>query len=447
VFSFLMRRPRTLVFLAMLSLASIEAGTVAARAATPVRGLSDDLAFTDSRPGPRALAFETARRAGARVVRITLDWSLVAPAGDVKPTGFDPADPADRAYRWGYIEDAVRDARRERLGVVLVVVRAPRWAEGPGRPAGAPPGSWRPDPVELGAFVRAAARRFSGFFPDPKAPGDGLTAPGGSLPRVRFWQIWDHPNAAASLQAADTAVEHYRRMLRSASDAAKRVAEDNAVVAGAPSPAGAIGPLAFWRDLLSRPARFDVAADSGAPGTSRRLGRFRRLLARAGVRAPVWLTDLGWETPPRNPRGVSPARQARLLTEALFRADQAGVSMVLWNGLQDRVSYLPGFPSIASGLFFNYAEDLARDPAKPALRAYRFPFLVWRAGRRTRAWGVAPRPGARVSIERRRGGRWRPVARVRASRSGEFEARARGRRGLYRARQGPARSLSWRPGR
>src|SRR3712207_663363 len=268
-----MRRPRTLVFLAMLSLASIEAGTVAARAATPVRGLSDDLAFTDSRPGPRALAFETARRAGARVVRITLDWSLVAPAGDVKPTGFDPADPADRAYRWGYIEDAVRDARRERLGVVLVVVRAPRWAEGPGRPAGAPPGSWRPDPVELGAFVRAAARRFSGFFPDPKAPGDGLTAPGGSLPRVRFWQIWDHPNTAASLQAADTAVEHYRRMLRSASDAAKRVAEDNAVVAGAPSPAGAIGPLAFWRDLLSRPARFDVAADSGAPGTSRQNGR------------------------------------------------------------------------------------------------------------------------------------------------------------------------------
>jgi hypothetical protein len=450
VFSFVMRRPRTLLLLAMLSLVSIELGRAAAAAATPVRGLSDDLAFTDSRPGARALAFETARRAGARVVRITLDWSLVAPAGDVKPTGFDPADPADPAYRWGYIEDAVRDARRALQRVVLVIVRAPRWAEGLGRPAGAPPGSWRPDPVELGAFVRSAARRFSGFFPDPKAPGDGLTAPGRSLPRVRFWQIWDHPNTAARLQPVDAAVEHYRRMLRSASDAAERVAEDNAVVAGAPSPAGAIAPLAFWRDLLARPARFDVAAASGAPGTSRRVSRLRRLrglLAGAGSRRPVWLTDLGWETPPRNPRGVSPARQARLLTEALFRADQAGARMVLWNGLQDRISYLPGFPSIASGLFFNYAEDLARDPAKPAWRAYRFPFLVRRAGRRTRAWGIAPRPWARVSIERRRGGRWRPVARVRASRSGEFQARARGRRGLYRARQGPERSLSWRVAR
>jgi hypothetical protein len=115
VFSFVMRRPRTLVFLAMLSLVSIEVVTVAAAAATPVRGLSDDLAFTDSRPGPRALAFETARRAGARVVRITLDWSLVAPAADVKPTGFDAADPADPALSLEAVEDAVRDARRERL--------------------------------------------------------------------------------------------------------------------------------------------------------------------------------------------------------------------------------------------------------------------------------------------------------------------------------------------
>ena len=432
-----------LVGLAVLPVAWIAAWTPAAGAATPVLGLSDDLAFTDSRPAQRALAFAEARRAGARLVRITLDWSLVAPGGPVKPSGFDAAEPADLAYRWGYVEDAVRDAARHNLRVVLVIVRAPAWAEGPGRPEGAAPGSWRPDPAELGAFVRAAARRFSGFFPDPKAPGDGLTGPGGSLPRVRFWQVWDDPNAAAALQPADTAVEHYRRMLDSASSAAKRVAGDNAVVAGAPSPAGAIAPLTFWRDLLAGPARFDVAADGGAP-RSGRLRRLRMLLARADVRGPLWLTDLGWETPPRNPAGVSPARQARLLTEAVFRADRADVSQVIWNGLQDRISYLPGFPSIASGLFFNYTEDLARDPAKPARRAYHFPFLVRRAGRRVRAWGIAPRPRAHVSIERRRGGRWRRVERVRASRSGEFRARKRGRHGLFRARQGSTRSLAWR---
>src|SRR4051794_11694582 len=86
------------------------AGPGQALGRTPVRALADDLAFVDSRPDARALAFETARRAGARVVRVTLDWSRVAPAGDAKPGGFRASDPRDPAYSWGYIEDAVRDA-------------------------------------------------------------------------------------------------------------------------------------------------------------------------------------------------------------------------------------------------------------------------------------------------------------------------------------------------
>ena len=429
-------------------MAWIVIGTVAAPAATPVRGLSDDLAFTDSRPGPRALAFREARRAGARIVRITLDWSLVAPAGPVKPPGFDAADPADPGYRWGYVEDAVRDAARRRLRIVLLIVRAPAWAEGPNRPADAPPGFWLPDPTELGAFVRAAARRFSGFFPDPKTPGDGLTEAGGSLPRVRFWQIWDHPNGGATLQPADAAIEHYRRMLDSASRAVKRVAGENTVVAGATPRAGGIPALVFWRRLLSAPARFDVAAYSGAPSTSHGLGNLAPLRALRGVlepRKPVWLTDLGWATPPQDPRGVTPDRQARLLTEALFRADRAGAEVVVWNGLQDRTSHLPGFPSIASGLFFNSADDLARDPAKPALGVFRFPFLARRDRPGVRAWGIAPRPSGRVSVERRVASRWRRVRFVRASRSGEFVAKVRRGRGrIYRARQGSAVSLPWR---
>jgi hypothetical protein len=450
VFGVVMRCSRRLVEVAVASLAWIGASTTAAQAATPVRGLSDDLAFTDSRPADRAFAFDTARRAGAHLVRITLDWSLVAPAGDAKPPGFDAADPSDAAYRWGYIDDAVRDAARERMRVVLVVVRAPAWAEGPGRPASAPPGSWRPNPTELGAFVRAAARRFSGFFPDPKTPGDGLTEPGGSLPRVRFWQIWDHPTGAATVQPVEAAIEHYRRMLDSAARAVKRVTGNNTVVAGRSLPAGAIPALVFWRRLLSRPARFDVAAHSVASGISHRLGdlaslrMLRSLLARAGAPEPVWLTDLGWETPPGNPLGVSPTRQARLLTKALLLADQAGADVVVWNGLQDRASYLPGFSSIASGLFFDPTESLAGDPAKPALRAYRFPFLVRRAGRGASAWGIAPQPRTRVSIERRVGDRWRRIGIARASRSGEFRTTGRGGRGLYRAAQGPARSLAWR---
>src|SRR3954469_11066833 len=127
--------------------------TAAAVASTPIRALADDLAFVDSRPAARSLAFETARHARARVVRITLDWSRVAPGGARKPSGFRASDPSDPAYHWGYIEDAVRDATAAHLRTLLVIDRAPAWAGGP-------------DPGELGAFVRAAARRFSGFYPD-----------------------------------------------------------------------------------------------------------------------------------------------------------------------------------------------------------------------------------------------------------------------------------------
>src|SRR5215207_2068800 len=181
-----------------------------AHAGTPVRALSDDLAFIDSRAAERALAFRAARRAGARMVHITLDWSLVAPSGSVKPAGFDAANPADPAYRWGYVEEAVRDAARQGLQVAFVVVRAPVWGEGRDRPVSAAAGSWQPNPPELAAFVRAAARRFSGFYPDPKSSGDGLTGRGRSLPHVRFWQIWARPNARAALLTSADVVEHYR---------------------------------------------------------------------------------------------------------------------------------------------------------------------------------------------------------------------------------------------
>ena len=390
-----------------------------ASAATPVRALSDDLAFTDSSPKPRALAFATARRAGARVVRITLDWSRVAPEGSVKPPGFRAADPADPAYRWGYVEDAVRDAARRHLRVLLVIDRAPAWA-----------GERNPDPGELGAFARAAARRFSGFYPDPKGSGNGLTRSGRSLPRVRWWQLWEAPNSGTTLQPANGAADHYRKMLDAVRPALRRISSENLLVTGGTVNDGAIAPLAFWRRV--RKAPFDIAAHDH-PTSPAQLRRIRAIVGK-----PLWITRVGRETPPLNPNGVSPATQARYLSKTLYLADRAGVGLVVWNGLQDRVSYLEGFPSIASGLFFNVDNDLARDPAKPALQAFRFPFVV--TGRR--AWGVAPRGGAVVRIEERHGDGWRRVSSLRSSASGEFTADVRGR-GVYRARQARAHSLAW----
>jgi hypothetical protein len=449
----------------------------AAHARAPQLGVSDDLAFSDPRAEERGLALSTARGAGARWVRLTLDWSLVAPGGPTKPPGFDADAPGDGDYHWGYIEDAVRDARHRGLRVILVVVHAPPWAEGPGRPASASAGSWSPDPAELAAFVRAAARRFSGFYPDPKSPGDGLTTPGARLPAVRYWQIWDEPNGGSSLLPVDGAVEHYRRMLNASARTLRRVNDENVVVAAGTASTGPIAPGTFWRQLLclspslrrascAEPARLHVAAHHPVTGSRspfarplsgelglRQLGGLRRMLDRATRLGtvhtrrplPLWLTRLDWPTPPIDPNGVSPEVQARYLAAGLHLADRARVSLVVWRGLQDRVTYLPGnFPSIASALYFNYENDLRRDVPKLARFAYRFPFVVERSRGGSVAWGMAPRPGRRVTIKHRTRRGWRVIGRARADRSREFRVRLRVTGGSFRAIQGGTRSLIWR---
>ena len=450
-----------------------------AQAGAPRLGLADDLAFSDARPVPRVQAYQRARGARARLLRLTLDWSRVAPGGAIKPAGFHASDPAAPQYNFSYIEDEVRDASRRGLGVILTVVNAPRWAEAGDKPAGSAPGAWRPDPGELASFVRAAARRFSGFYPDPKAgSGDPLLGGGGVLPHVRYWQIWSEPNGNRTLQPVFergrlAAAAHYRRMLNASAKAVKAVDGGNVIVTAGTSARRGVGaaPLAFWRGLLCltraghrarcpERASFDVAAHD--PITERRpsarlgrdevglsqLPRLRRLVGRAvklhtvvpARRKPLWLTALSWETPPLAPEGVSLRAQATFLAEGLYRAQRAGASVVIWSGLQDRLSYPGSFPTVRSGLYHD--ESLGSRP-KPSLAAYRFPFVVRGARGGSLAWGMAPHRG-RVAIQRRSRGRWRTVEHARASRSRGFTAHFRPGRGLYRARQGRAVSPNWR---
>jgi hypothetical protein len=141
---------------------------------------------------------------------------------------------------------------------------------------------------------------------------------------------------------------------------------------------------------------------------------------------------------------VSPSQQARFLAEALFLADQAGAALFDWSGLQDRTTYLRGFPSVESGLFFNSENDVARDEPKPAFEAFRFPFLVDASGDRASAWGMAPRKRGAVVIERKSKRGWREVRAVQRPRSRVFRIGVPASHGVYRARQGQAISLPWR---
>jgi hypothetical protein len=449
-------------FLAALGACSVLAAVPAADGAAATRlGLTDDAAF-GAGGKTRRVALNRARAAGAGIIRFSLDWSRVGPRGRSRPRGFDATDPAARGYRWNRVDAVVREAHRRGLDVMLTVVGAPAWAEGEDRPASAAPGSWLPDPEELGDFVRAAGRRYSGFFDDPASGGDGLTKRGRALPRVRLWQIWDEPNNRRVLRAPDP-VDHYRSMLNAAADVLREVDGGNLVVTGGTRATAALEPYPFWRRLLcltpalerdescAAPARFHIQAHnlpvpglgpgrraSGGAVNVPEVGRLRDLARRArevgaitGGPKPLWITSLGW----------SGRRQARNLVDALERlVDGAGAAAVIWDRLRDAEGDRTGLYARGS------RPGIGRDAAKRSLSAFRVPLAVRPAGRGSTAWGIGPSaPGRarRLTIERRAGGRWKPVASTRTRPGVAYRLRLRTGRGVYRAVSGRLVGAAW----
>jgi hypothetical protein len=98
--------------------------------------------------------------------------------------------------------------------------------------------------------------------------------------------------------------------------------------------------------------------------------------------------------------------------------------------------------TLQSGVFYRGA-SVAADRPKPGFYTFRFPFTAFTKRGVAQIWGLAPHGGA-VTIQVRRGGRWRTLTRLRTRHGRMFFAARRLDRGTrLRARQGPATSLAW----
>ena len=457
-----------LVVLALLAPAS-------AGAARPLT-----LGFTDTTfAGPGGVPWlERSAAAGADMVRIDVGWPATDSAA--RPTGFDPRNPADPHYDFGAADAAIKAATADGLGVLVVVGGAPRWAEGPHRPASAPAGSWRPDPRAIGDYAIALAKRYSGHFPDPAAPAR-------ALPRVAAFQVWNEPNLSLYLSpqwsgGRAVAPVLYRRMLNAFYRGVKSVDSRALVVAAGTGPFGdppggqRIPPVIFWRDVLCLgqsgsavraapcpdPAHFDVFAHHpysvGPPTTSALdpddvsipdLGKLTGLLhaaERFGTVLPrephpLWITEVSYDSNPPDPNGVPIAEHARWLEQALAELWREGAQAIFWNQVGDQPP-IPNYGSTAqSGVYY-----LDGAP-KPALTAFRFPLVAWRLGRAAlEVWGRAPASG-RLTIEELQGTRWQSVRTFRVRASATFVTRlATSSRVYLRAKVGGATSLVWRAG-
>jgi hypothetical protein len=433
--------------LACLALFSI---TPAAAEATPDRldtAVIDQAAFTGASAD---LAFRRVHGAGATMVRIVVYWNWVAP--DTRPAGFDPSNPAAPGYRWSLIDGQVSRAVAAGLRPILAISRAPSWARDR---AGGSGTTW-PDPAELAHFAHAAALRYSGRFADS----------GGVLPAVRYWQLWNEPNAGRELFPqfrirASVSPAVYRRMLLAFTPAVHGVDPDNVVIAGGTAPFGhnsrdiqVTAPMRFMRQLLCLSKRppyrptcsahvpFDAWAHNpyteGGP-THRAysaddvsLGDLPRMdaLLKAAVRTkhvvaahPVrfFVTEFSWDSSGPDPRGVPLALHARWVAQALYEMWRADVSVATWFRLRDDPLATSPYQS---GLYFYGGKSLVADKPKPALRAFRFPFVAFRRPSGIRIWGRTPggAPGV-VAVEGETGHGWRTLARLSTNPHGLFTRR------------------------
>jgi hypothetical protein len=269
---------------------------------------------------------------------------------------------------------------------------------------------------------------------------------------VRYWQAWNEPNLSTYLapqwvqgprgQRVESP-ELYRSLLNALYDAVKQVRTDNVVIAagtapyGDPKPGGnRIMPVRFMRELLclsaqlkkhscSGPSHFDVLAhhpygirgpeshalngDDVAIPDIVKLQRVVRAGLRVGTVLPrrskrTWVTEVSWDSSPPDPHGVPEAKHAQWLERALYVLWRQGVDTVLWFRVRDQLPNPSFAETYQSGVLF------ADGTPKLAATAFRFPFVVRRAGNGSLVWGRSPALGT-LSIQRKTGGTWREIAR------------------------------------
>lgn len=410
-------------------------------------GLQDPGFDSRATPAEANAAYNAVAAFHGSFVRVPVNWASIEPVAGT--------------YRWAGLDSTVDSASRHHLAVIIQFFNAPTWAQGPGpqRPY-VSPGAWDPNPTAFADFVRGTALRYSGSSPDPLNPG-------ATLPRVRYWEIWNEPNIPGYFSAPDP-VSAYRALLDGAYGALKGVHPDNVVATGGLAPIspvpGSTPALDFAADLLClhragggfranrqcpQRAEFDVFAihpyslaatptkrayKSGdvlvgdMPEVGALIGTADRLhTASPRIHHRIWVTEFAWPTNPPDPQlGDSPSTAARYVAYSMYEMWRSGVSLVIWLWAIDTPA-----DDIPGGALY-----AASGAPKLTEQAFAFPVVAGVSRGHGFAWGRVPVSGrARVVVERAVGRRWRAVARLTIGSDGTFYVGfpAHGN-GLYRAR-------------
>jgi hypothetical protein len=161
----------------------------------------DDQYLIYSSPATVTRTLDRLHAVGVDRVRLTVLWSLVAPASTSvrRPRHFDATDPAAYpATGWAPYDRIVELAAARHIAVAFnVTAPGPLWAMVRPAPDEKAADHYRPSPAAFGAFVMALGRRYSGTYKPSAGAGGRSRVP---LPRVGYWTIWNEPNQPGWLQ-------------------------------------------------------------------------------------------------------------------------------------------------------------------------------------------------------------------------------------------------------
>ena len=338
-----MRHPIPLLIAAALVAAVL--APVAASADRMWIGFHDDpvLRFDPN----RQTELDVARSNKATVLRTLVTWASVAPE---KPT--NAADPFDPAYKFDDLDEFVRNAQLRDMEVLITLWGTPKWANG-----GKTPNYLPTKMADFQNFAKAVASRYSG-----RNPG---------YPFVRFYGIWNESNLGLFLAPqynasgaivgpaayAKLAAAGYAGIKAGSSKALVAVGETSSngrdkKKAGA-SDSVSPGKFAELVAKANRKLKFDAWAQHPYPYpvsqkptqkvkwpnvTLASFPQFETSLDTWFHRKniPVWITEYGQETKPGEPRGVTEAKQAAYVTQAINLAKQdPRVPMFIWFVMRD----------------------------------------------------------------------------------------------------------------
>lgn len=381
--------PRSFALVLALVLLALGAAAPAEASRFARYGIQDD-GWLFYGPGALEDRLDRLEALGVDLVRVTVRWDEVARTRPARPRDHTAA-----GYVWGIHDQVLEGLRHRRIGTVVTLLGAPRWANGSR--------AWQVAPrrgADFGDFAFAASKRYWW---------------------VREWVIWNEPNQRRWLRPATPAI-YTQRLLNPAYRQLKRANRANRVGGGVTAPRGNVGgmsPVRWIRGMRASKALLDAYAHHPYPlrpkvetpwagacahcetitmaGLERLIAEVRRNFGNKRI----WLTEYGYQTnPPDRGLGVAPARASRYMGEAAHRAYTAPFVDMLIHFLVRDDTAVGGWQS---GLF------TSSGTAKPTYAAFRFPVAqVSRLGTRTVLWGQV-RPGSgrkQFRLRTVRNGRW-----------------------------------------